>query len=333
MLVATPVEDHAPVTVGALRDALGQPRLADPGLAADEREPGRRPSLLPHPLEARALLLTTDERTRVAQPPREHRTRRARGVRGDPVQGPIVGQDRGLQIVQPATGFESEFVLEPGACLPERLQRFGLAAGPVQREHQLAAQLLTERMCGRERAEPDDPIRVAPERELGLDVLLERRQPELFEPADLGLCERFVGDILECLSAPLVHRGGERGRRSGEVSVSGQPAPARGVAFEAREIERVRCHLEAISPGRGLERVAPVAERAAQPRHLHLQALRRLAPGLVGVQVVDETICRDGLIRMQQQQREKCSLPRTGEGHRPTVFPHLQRPQDPKLHR
>ena len=64
------------------------------------------------------------------------------------------------------------------------LERLGLAARAVEREHLLAAQPLAQRVLGDERLELGDERRVPPERELGVDPLLERREPQLLEPLD-----------------------------------------------------------------------------------------------------------------------------------------------------
>jgi hypothetical protein len=62
-----------------------------------------------------------------------------------------------------------------------------------------------------------DQTGVLAERELGLDASLERREPELLEPGDLTLRERFVLNIgegwtapeRECLPKPLRRLGGQ----------------------------------------------------------------------------------------------------------------------------
>src|SRR5262249_25767656 len=75
-------------------------------------------------------------------------------------------------------------------------------ARPVQREHELSVQALTERVLERERFELADELRVAPERQIGIDALLEHRQPELLEARDLDLRERLVGEVGERRASP-----------------------------------------------------------------------------------------------------------------------------------
>ena len=54
-----------------------------------------------------------------------------------------------------------------------------------------------------------------PSARLGLDALLGRKQPELFQPLDLGARERLVGDVGQCSAPPESEAGLERldGRR------------------------------------------------------------------------------------------------------------------------
>ena len=62
-------------------------------------------------------------------------------------------------------------------------ERVRLAPGAIEREHQLAAKALAQRLRGDQRLELADEVGVAPERELGLDPLLEGAPAELLEAA------------------------------------------------------------------------------------------------------------------------------------------------------
>ena len=98
--------------------------------------------------------------------------------------------------------------LEPelgGEVLPAvlvHLQRLRLATGPVQRQHELTAEALAERVALDERLELTDQLVVPSEREVGVDPLLERGQTELLEPSDLRLGERLVREVGEGRPAP-----------------------------------------------------------------------------------------------------------------------------------
>ena len=64
------------------------------------------------------------------------------------------------------------------------VQCFRLPARPVQRSHQMHPQPLAKRMLGDECFELCDQPVMAPEREVGVDPELDRRQPDLVEPGD-----------------------------------------------------------------------------------------------------------------------------------------------------
>ncbi|MGH3020391.1 MAG: hypothetical protein ACRDNR_09550 [Gaiellaceae bacterium] len=48
---------------------------------------------------------------------------------------------------------------------------------------------------------------------------------------------------------------------------------------------------------------------------------------------MDETVAGDGLVRPQEQERQQHLLLSGPDRDHPTVVPHLQRAQDPELHR
>ena len=87
------------------------------------------------------LLLAAKERRRgsrqVATTPRRH---------GDGSDRRVLREDRILESPQVGTGLERKFLREHAPRLAERLERVGLAAAAVQREHQLPPQPLPERV-------------------------------------------------------------------------------------------------------------------------------------------------------------------------------------------
>ena len=118
----------------------------------------------------------------------------------------VLPQDRPLEPLQLLARLEPELVRQLAPGHPVASQRLGLAAGAVEREHQLAAQALPQRMLGDERLELADELGVTAERQVGVDPLLERRQPQLLQPRDLGLGERLVGEVGERRPAPQRER-------------------------------------------------------------------------------------------------------------------------------
>ena len=92
------------------------------------------------------------------------------------------------------------------------MERVGLPAAAVQREHQLSAQAFAERVLGDERLELRHQVVVAAERQVGVDPILERREPQLLEPSDLAVRERLAAKLGERLPVPERERVAQQGR-------------------------------------------------------------------------------------------------------------------------
>src|SRR5262249_27637642 len=96
------------------------------------------------------------------------------------------------------------------------LERVGLPAVPVEREHEECAQFLAERMLPNEFLQPPEARFMPTEGELRLDLQLERREPELLESSDRSLRKRLVAEVRERGSTPQrerftqLTRGGRR---------------------------------------------------------------------------------------------------------------------------
>jgi hypothetical protein len=89
----------------------------------------------------------------------------------------ILAQDRAVQLLQRRAGLDPEFVDEHAPRVVVDLERFRLPARSVEREHQLAAEPLTKRVLVGERLELADQVLVTACLELGVDTILERREP------------------------------------------------------------------------------------------------------------------------------------------------------------
>jgi hypothetical protein len=218
----------------------------------------------------------------------------------------VLPEDRALQLVQRGAGLEPQLLSQRVPRLPEHRERVGLPVAPVEGEHQLPAEPLAAPVLGDQRFELCDQIAMAPEREVGVDPVLERRQPQLLQPRHLGLRERFVADVLVGLAAPQPERLAEaRLRRAGL-------APRQlGAAACDQELEPLEVQLT----GREAEPVAgPVlldplrAEAPAQPVDVDLQRVDRRRGRLLTPQRVDQPVARDDVPARDQQAREQRHL-------------------------
>ena len=107
-----------------------------------------------------------------------------------------------MQVAQLRAGLDADLLDERRSRPPVDLERFGLAPRAIQREHQLPVQPLAERVLGDERLELADELAMRAGGELGVDRLLERGQPQLLQPPDLGRGERLVGHVGQRRAAP-----------------------------------------------------------------------------------------------------------------------------------
>ena len=145
------------------------------------------------------------------------------------------------------------------------------------------------------------------------------REPQLLEPADLHVREWFVRDVLECAAVP---------QAQGLARCAGhQP-------LEALRIDIVGIEPQLVSACTGDERGAVAArlERSAQPRDIGLQRLRRRRRRIRTPKALDQAVGRDGLGRIEREDREQRARLRTAEGHRPPIDADLHGSQEPDVH-
>ena len=84
----------------------------------------------------------------------------------------VVLEDRALESLQLVAELEPELLVEVRARVAVGGERVGLAAAAVERQHQLAAETLTERRLGDEPLELGHDLVVTTERKLGVDAQL-----------------------------------------------------------------------------------------------------------------------------------------------------------------
>ena len=254
------------------RQLAGQPRLADAGRAGDERGramPRRR--CVERLLEPRQLPRTADEPVPHGRHRHRRRLRVRRRRRGrDLVEGRILVEDAVLQLSEARRRIDSQLVAELGSQLLEDRERLGVPSLPVQRQHQLAAEALAERvardealqllrdvaMRGRARA----PRRPGPRRRASRSssrCAARRRGERLRELAERG-------------PAPERARRGEALGRRDRVAVGERLAALLAQALEPQQVDRLRRDLEPVARADG-----SAAPRSAAPCGA---ARRRCAP-------------------------------------------------------
>jgi len=103
--------------------------------------------------------------------------------------------------------------------------------------------------------------------------------------------------------------------------------------LESIEVEFALADAELVAGRLGLRFDAVLAEQRPQLGDAHLDRLRRGLGWIVAPERVDQSVTRHNAIRVQQHGCEQRTLFRAGDVHRAPVLEHLQRAQDPELHR
>ena len=202
-----------------------EPRLAD-AAGADECQQANVVAS-----EQRAdlgqLALAADRRVRRRRERRGQRVGHRLGV-----ELGVVREDHRFQPAQLRPRLEAELVDQEPPSLAHRLERVGLPARAVEREHQPPAQALPQRVLGHQGAQLADQIAGLAVFEIGGQSFLGRFQAQLLEPLDLGLREVVEPVVGERRSAP-------QRERLDELAAAHQRLEAVGVERRALDLQRV----------------------------------------------------------------------------------------------
>jgi hypothetical protein len=150
---------------------------------------------------------------------------------------------------------------------------------------------------------------VAAASEVGVDSLLNGRKPELFEPPDLTLRERFERKVRQRGPAPQSQRGAQR---ACPLLARKQPG-LRQQPLESAEIRLLGRHGEQIA--RRLRQHALGAEGLAEVRDHVLQRGRRRPRRVLAPELVEQPVRGDDSPGVQRQQAQERTLLLSAEGH------------------
>ena len=114
----------------------------------------------------------------------------------------VLGEDRALEPLQVGAGLETELFHKRPLRIAIAVERLGLPAGAIEREHDLTAQALARRMFGHQSLELGHERGVPAERQVGVDTVLEHDQAQFLEPGGLVLREGFVSEVSQGRTAP-----------------------------------------------------------------------------------------------------------------------------------
>ena len=180
-----------------------------------------------------------------------------------------------------------------------------------------------------ERAELGDQPLVPPQRQVRLDALLEDGEAQLLEALGLAGGERLEHDALERPAAP--EREGFAEPLSGGGGIVLQAgAPLGRERLEARRVEAARIQAGEVAARRRDDHVGP--QGLAQPADVALHHLGRARDRRLAPELVDQPRRRDGLVGVQQEDREQRPLLGRAELQGPPAGRDLERPQDEEIH-
>ena len=129
----------------------------------------------------------------------------------------VVLQDPLLELTQLEAWLEPELLVEQCSAMPVGVEGLGVAAAPVEGEHELPAESLAQRMRSDSRLELGHELGMSAELKLGVDQLLLRGQAQLGQAVDLARRPRLVGEILKRIAAIERYRLLQGGRCLGRV--------------------------------------------------------------------------------------------------------------------
>jgi hypothetical protein len=196
LVLGAPADHHGdPLGLRVCGELGAQPALADAGLAGQHREDGLLLRALEQPDEGAELVVAAHEWP--AEPGRSPWCRRGARRRRLRTRGPALGRRPGesgvlpehgcLQLAQLGARLQPELLGEDLAHLAEHLEGVGLPSGPGQRERAKAPEALAQRVRRRQHLQLAGHHRVPTQGETGHGAVLERRRPQLLEPAAFGL--------------------------------------------------------------------------------------------------------------------------------------------------
>ena len=124
------------------------------------------------------------------------------GIGRNAVEGRFLPEDALLEVTELTARLDPELLHERAASVGVGVERLRLPSRPVERQHQLRAKALPQRVPLDQLLELADHGAVLTGRERVVDGELARPQPELLEAADLGSGERLVREVVERRAPP-----------------------------------------------------------------------------------------------------------------------------------
>ena len=174
----------------------------------------------------------------------------------------VLTKQHARELAKRRRSLDAELVVEDLAHLVVDLERVRLAPGAVQREHEVCAQLLAQRVLTHELLEFGDELSVHAALQVGFDAALEHSHTKLLESRDRRLRERLVEEVRQRRPAPERECMPEQGGRRIRVPPVQRAGGFLCHVLDAKGVELLRTDAKEIAGRVGLEhRLAAVRVR------------------------------------------------------------------------
>ena len=164
-----------------------------------------------------------------------------------------------------------------------------------------------------------------PELELGIDALLDDRQPQLVQPAGLSSKGRLMCEVAQSRAVPEAER-----RSESFFTLASRERPSRlDEMLEPPNVDRLRPSAKHVAPRLRDDDVLP--QVLAEPRNMAVQGGWCIYGLLLAPEVLDQPVAANDLVGLEDEEREHGAPLRAPHLDDPAVAPNFEWPEHPKL--
>ena len=239
----------------------------------------------------------------------------------------ILAQDRLLERAQVAAGLDADLVDQPATSGTVTLERFGLPAVTVQRQHQLTSRALIEWLRRQRALEIRDELVMTPECERDIDALGHDRPALIVKRIGGGARVAFQRDVAQRVASPEAERLVERAKRVFAARCLARAARRLHELVEAAGVELAGRRRDRV-PGRPGRDQRRIAERDANPQDVLVHHVAGTPWRGVPPDAIDQLLDRDDRARVQEQHAQQRTLAPASEPDLLSVDRGLEGPED-----
>ncbi|GAA3171641.1 hypothetical protein GCM10020001_117860 [Nonomuraea salmonea] len=238
-----------------------------------------------------------------------------------------------MQGLDLARRFDAELGDQPLAGGAVGVECLGLAAGAVERQHELGAEVLAQRVGHDQLDQLVDHVVVAAQVEQRVDAGLEGLEPDLHQAGHLGPQQRLGGDVAERVAAPQLECGRHLLHALLPSAHALGVAAALEVLVEQAQVELVVGELNVVAGLSGADAGARDGPDGAPQAHdVGAQGGARSCGGGAVPDDLGQLVGGDDLIRPGQQRGQGDALACRGYLDHFVVHRHFQVTEHPEPH-